>query len=357
MLLRLLLTTVCMVASAASAPFTSLYFFGDSLTDTGNVLKATSTLSKYTFGAIPKHPTAPYEAGRFTNGPVWAEHVAARLGRSSDAAPAGMSMGVFGQIGGPGNNFAIGGARTDDRGALGLLDLLMPTGISRQVDFHLSRTGGVADPNALYFFLGGGNDLRSAATISDPLERMLIAQLAGANLAYSVRDLYLAGARQFVMINSPDIGLIPETIADGYSAAGTDAAVQFNSWLALYGNYLRYEVPEFSLYEYDLFGLHHDLVAQYGSNAIRPCKSNPGDCSQTLFFDSVHPNAWVHEIMGNQLADQILGVGASSLGYEVMSANAAAQTPEPSTAVLILSATGLLAVIRTRRSRKAAGQV
>ena len=232
---------------------------------------------------------------------------------------------------------------------MGLLDIFMPTGISRQVDFHLSRSGGVADPNALYFFLGGGNDLRAAARISDPLERMLVAQLAGANLAYSVRDLYLAGARQFVLINSPDIGLIPETMGDGFSAQGTDAAVQFNSWLALYGNYLRYVVPEFSLYEYDLFGLHHDLIDQYGPESIQPCKSNPGLCSQTLFFDSVHPTAWVHEILGNEIADQILGVGASSLRDEAFSADAAA-TPEPSTAVLILSATGLFALVRSRRA-------
>ena len=348
MLLRLLGTILCIVVSAASAPFTSLYFFGDSLTDTGNVLKATSTLSKYTFGGIPKHPTAPYESGRFTNGPVWAEHVAARLGRSNDAAPAGMSMGAFGQIGGPGNNYAVGGARSDDGGALGLLDILMPTGIARQVDFHLSRSGGLADPNGLYFILGGGNDLRDAARIADPLERMLVAQHAGANLAYSVRDLYLAGARQFVLINSPDIGLIPETMGDGFSAQATDAAVQFNNWMSLYGNYLRYVVPEFSLYEYDLFGLHHNLIAQYGPDAIRPCKSNPSECRQTLFFDSVHPTAWVHEIFGNQLADELLGVGASSMQFDSSFA-AAAQTPEPSTAVLILSATGLFAVIRTRR--------
>src|SRR5688572_31122071 len=135
MSIRRLLSVLLVTAGASATPYTALHFFGDSLTDTGNVKKATSTLNNYTFGLIPKHPTAPYEAGRFTNGPVWAEHVAARLGHSADAAPGGMSMGVFGQIGGPGNNFAIGGARTDESGALGFLDLLMPTGMSRQVDF------------------------------------------------------------------------------------------------------------------------------------------------------------------------------------------------------------------------------
>ena len=345
MLSRLLLSVLSI---ATVLPSTSLYFFGDSLTDTGNVYKATSTLGAYTWGAIPTHPTSPYVNGRFTNGPVWAEHVAARLGSPADAAPAGMSMGWFGQIGGPGNNYAIGGARTDEGGALGLLDYTLPTGIATQVDFYLSRTQGSADPAGLYFFLGAGNDLRDAARITDPTQRMLAAQRAGANLAYSVRDLYFAGARRFVLINSPDIGLIPETMGDGLTAEGTDAALYFNTYFGAYADYLRYSVPEFSLEYFDLFTLHHELVAQYGIDAVRPCKSAPETCSQTLFFDSVHPNAWVHEVIGNRLADQILGL--ASVQMQDLSA-AETQTPEPSTAVLTLSAVTVVVIIRRYGAR------
>ena len=42
-----------------------IIFFGDSLTDDGNLLKIMKI--------IPKSP--PYYKGRFTNGPTWAEHV------------------------------------------------------------------------------------------------------------------------------------------------------------------------------------------------------------------------------------------------------------------------------------------
>jgi phospholipase/lecithinase/hemolysin len=346
---RLVLAIFYVAAVLSGAPFTSLYFFGDSLTDTGNVLKATSNLSRRTFGLVPKQPTAPYAEGRFTNGPVWAEHTAARLGNPDDAAQAGMSMGVFGQVGGPGNNYAVGGARTDEGGALGLLNILMPTGMATQVDFYLSRTGGAADPEGLYFLLGGGNDLRAAARVSDPAQRMLAAQRAGANIAYSVRDLYLAGARNFALINSPDIGLIPETIGDGLGAPGTDAAVQFNTWFGLYADYLRYSVPEFSLHYFDLFGLHHELAAQYGMDAVRPCKSEPaGTCDQTLFFDSIHPTAWVHEVIGDRVADQIMGTSPRLAYYSP----AEIQNPEPSTAVLTLSAIVLLALHRCHRCRR-----
>jgi phospholipase/lecithinase/hemolysin len=349
MLFRVGLIVISAALAATGAPFTSLYFFGDSVTDTGNVLKGTTALNRYTFGLVPRTPVAPYRAGRFSDGPVWAEHTAARLGHPGDAAHAGMSMGWFGQVGGPGNNYAIGGARTGSGGALGFFDFAIPTGMATQVDFYLSRTGGVADPDGLYFMFGGGNDLRDAARISDPSLRMLAAQGAGANIAFSVRDLYLAGARQFAFVNSADVGLIPETIGDGLSAEGTDATLHFNTYLGLYGDYLRYWVPDFTLYYFDLFSLHHELIAQYGMGAVRPCKSEPaGTCEQTLFFDSIHPSAWVHEIIGNRIADQILL--ESSQDFYLSSA-ATIHNPEPSTAVLTLSAVAALLVARRRRQR------
>jgi phospholipase/lecithinase/hemolysin len=345
MIFRALFAILIAGFSAAASPFSALYFFGDSLTDTGNVYKATSALNRWTFGLVPKEPAAPYVGGRFSNGPVWAEEVAARLGHPGDARPAGMSMGTFGQVGGTGNNYAVGGARTDYGGALGLLDLAIPTGIAEQVDFYLGRTSGIADPSALYFIFGGGNDLRDAAGIADAQQRDAAAIQAGENLAYSVRDLYLAGARQFVVIDSPDVGLTPELLSDGLSAQGTDASVGFNSWMSLYADYLR-SVPGFSLTYFDLFGLHHELIDQYGLGSVRACKGGlASECSETLFFDSIHPTSWVHQIIGDRIADQILGSSPSG----ILSATASGvQTPEPSTAVLVLSAAGILFFTRWR---------
>jgi phospholipase/lecithinase/hemolysin len=339
---------LALLSVATAAPYTSLYFFGDSLTDTGNVLAATSALGRYTFGLVPVHPTAPYATGRFTDGPVWAEHVAARLDRPGDAAPAGMSMGLFGQIGGPGNNYAVGGARTDHGGALGLLDYALPTGLATQVDFYFDRTAGTADPDALYFLFAGGNDIRDAARIADPATRTHTAQTAGANIAYSVRDLYLSGARNFVLLNSPDLGLIPETIGDGLAAEGAHASVEFNTWMELYAQYLTQEVPGLTLHYFDTFALHHELVDRYGMDAVRPCKSEPpGTCLQTLFFDSVHPTAWTHEIIGNRLADQILGTTSISL---YSSTEAMVENPEPATWFTTACALVLAVAMRRRRS-------
>jgi outer membrane lipase/esterase len=263
-----------------------------------------------------------------------------------------MSMGLFGQTGGAGNNYAIGGARTDSSGVLGLLDFVIPTGMTRQVDFYLSRVGGAADPDGLYFLMGGGNDLRDAARITDAAQRQAAAELAAHNILTLVETLYSAGARQFMLINAPNVGVIPESIADGVSAEGTDAAWHFNGSLDWHGQYLR-TLSGMSLQTFDLFAFHNELVGQFGWGAIRPCKDgSPALCEETLFFDSVHPTARVHQMLGNRIADQILGT--SPLISFSTSSSAEISNPEPSTAILVLGAGTIFVLFRKGRKSHAA---
>ncbi|MEJ7609302.1 MAG: SGNH/GDSL hydrolase family protein [Bryobacteraceae bacterium] len=202
-------------------------YFGDSLMDTAR--RNFFSANQKSLAQFPSTPGTMLKAGLQTGLSGLRQWRRVRPPERCDTR--WNAMGVFGQVGGPGNNYAIGGARTDDGGALGLLDIILPTGMFQQVDFYLSRNSGVADPDGLYSMFGGGNDLRDAARIADPIQRQLAAVQAGANIAYSVRDLYLAGARQFVLINSPD-GLIPETIGDGISLLAP--MIQFNTWFGLW---------------------------------------------------------------------------------------------------------------------------
>ena len=74
-----------------AGPISGLNIFGDSLSDAG----AFKTLA-------PEFcPPSPYFDCRFSNGPVWAEILAADLGVTASPAYAG------------GSNWAIGGQRTD----------------------------------------------------------------------------------------------------------------------------------------------------------------------------------------------------------------------------------------------------
>src|SRR5688500_7758531 len=120
-------TAACSWASPAtgpatgSGPFVEIVVFGDSLSDSGN-------------------------AGRFSNGLVWVEHLGARLGLPLTPRERG------------GLNFAIGGARLDPSSG--------PTSLRAQVDEYLKRP--CRSGRVLYIVLGGGNDLLGAVGTADP---------------------------------------------------------------------------------------------------------------------------------------------------------------------------------------------
>src|SRR5262245_981433 len=77
-------------SSASAGQVTQIVSFGDSLSDVGNFYAATGGLSP---------PSPPYDAGRFSNGPIWIEYLAHNLGI---AAPTTSSSG--------GTDYAYGGA-------------------------------------------------------------------------------------------------------------------------------------------------------------------------------------------------------------------------------------------------------
>ncbi len=130
MLKRLLATTclavmaVCGLAGRATAEDpTGVFVFGDSLSDPGNLFAITG-------GTIPLSP--PFFAGRFSNGPVWAELFPAEIGLAFN----------------PLTNFAFGGAET---GSAAPIDVLNQVG-------GLLMSGAPVDPGALHIVWAGAND-------------------------------------------------------------------------------------------------------------------------------------------------------------------------------------------------------
>ncbi len=107
--------------SLPASSYSGLVIFGDSISDTGNVLSLTLA-SKSTPNPQPTFPNFPADPGRFSNGPVWTEYLATDLGFASSANPSnllynGSSVIPIGAQGG--QNFAYGGARTGLGGAAG----------------------------------------------------------------------------------------------------------------------------------------------------------------------------------------------------------------------------------------------
>lgn len=301
----------CSASVSAQAAYSNVYFFGDSLSDTGNVYLASG-------GATPSDP--PYYQGRLSNGPTWVETLAGGLGLpgASTASQAG------------GNNYSWAGAFSGINGLAG-----PNTGLQAQV---FGQWSGAADPGALYVLGIGGNDFRyvtdnnlpAATPHSDALTVL-------GNLLFSLSHLIDAGATNFLVANVPDLGQVPESA--GHRAESTALTAAYNGALATALSNLA-SARQVTIMELDLFGLLNDVVGdtlngggQYGFlDATTPCFA-PGalSCDQSVFADPLHPTARVHELAGNAALALI----------------AANQVPEPATLALLVGA--LLAFAASRR--------
>ncbi len=329
--------TVATVAHAG--PYTAAYVFGDSLSDNGNLAEA---FFRQNF------PNPPSFHNAFTNGPTAAEILANRLGFS--LTPSLFVTGfrdIYGLYGGasyvPGTNYAVAGATAAAAPAFGGIP---GANLPQQVGAYSAFKGGVADPNALYFVLAGGNDVRQAA-----LNGLGTAGITGGvnNELLAIQSLISIGARNILVINVPNIGIIPEFAQDNMAlaAAATSLSQQYDTLLA--GGIAGLALPGGTkLHLFDLYAFNTSLIASaaaYGITnttdrcftntplspaATAACGVNGANIANYFYWDAIHPTATVHQAAGYALA-ALLGV------------------PEPSTWVLMIAGVFVLASVTRRR--------
>jgi hypothetical protein len=184
--------------------FSNVFVFGDSLSDQGQLFAATGG----------QFPPFPYFEGRISNGPVWIESLAPRLGLTTSLL----------------NNFSVAGAATSDANYNeALLGTDLP-GLSDQLNYFLQGLGGQpADPEALYVVWAGANDYFLPF---DPSRPDLVITQAVTNLATTVATLHAVGAQHIAVLNLSDMGLTPYALATGQSAGLTALSAGFNGALA-----------------------------------------------------------------------------------------------------------------------------
>lgn len=337
--LLLATTLASLPATAAAAPFTALHVFGDSLSDTGNV----SVLSG---GLLPALPYAP---GRATNGPVAVEYLAASLGLPLAPVPLG------------GTNYAVIGAATgpvalptpldplntaDNIGEAVGLPVPVPTGIlNAQVSDFLTLAPSLpasAITDGLFFVWGGANDLGinfARGLDADPN----VPLDAAARIGQALDLLYGAGARHFLVPNLPDLGQTPGGAGNPFA---TGATVLFNQALEAQLASRRLLWADAQVLSFDTFALFNQIVlnaGQYGfANVSQPCYVGPLlgagvpqslclDDDAYVFWDSSHPTASAHALLGQGFADAVQQ----------------ASVPEPT--LLLLTLVGVAGVLRRRR--------
>ncbi len=211
-------------ASVAQAQsFTSVVSFGDSLSDAGQ------------YAALPS-PFA-FGAGSFTTNPddVWVQLLAQSLGLPSTPSIAGGSDYAWG---GAPTSFTVGGVP----GGLVCVPTTLPCrSVSQQLSNYLTPRSGAADPNALYTYLAGANDIfnylgRAALASTNPasLTGAQAQTFTGASALTAVGQLaalQAAGARTIIVANLPNIGIAPGFRGTAGAASVSGLVFVFNSTL------------------------------------------------------------------------------------------------------------------------------
>lgn len=292
-----LLITAVLAANAQAQSFSQVVVLGDSLSDNGNI-----------YGLI-NYPTAPYWQGRASNGPVAVEYLAQSLGVPlKDFAYYAATTGV-------GN--VLDGGTADTLGAYSL------PGITTAFQSALAGGQFPVDSDALYIVWGGANDLLWFAT--SPAAAVEAISKAVTNLATIVGTLQSLGVTHLSVINMPDLGRVPATLAQGpqVSAFFTQISIAFNQ--ALQSNLPPgvHAVDGFSLFSNIL-----DNAAAYGfENSTEMCLAGSSLCpdpDKYVYFDFVHPTTAAHKIIGNGFYQSvaptvIIGECDSGVPNEVLS--------------------------------------
>ena len=255
--------------AVAATLFSGIYSFGDSLSDVGNTSLATG-------GA---RPGPGYYNGRYSNGPVWVEYLAAKLGQP---APTTSLTG--------GHDYAWAGAFTAGGGQVPSIQLQATGFVSG---------GGIFLPTDLVTVWGGANDF----FFGNPTDFTTPA----ANIGNIITTLASGGAKNVLLLNLPNLGDLPDTLAGGAGAiaAGYNFTVGFNGLLATMVPTLEANLG-INIWLLDVFGIGTELhtnPAAFGLTNLTEGALPSGhaaDAAQYAYWDGAHPTTPIHALYGER---------------------------------------------------------
>jgi outer membrane lipase/esterase len=305
MIVTLLFAALLLPAQAGAVEFQHIVVFGTSLSDPGNAFALTGQSIKKPYSELDDFliPPAPYAAGgyHFSNGATWVELLARRLDAGDSVEPA------FGESQ-TATNYAVGGARARADG----LNINLPD----QVAVFLSDVAASAPATALYVIDMGSNDVRDALLAGSLAEAQAILADALASIGGQMANLYGAGARKFLVLNVPNLGVLPsiqilDSIFPGAAAFAGILAETFNANLDGVIASLA-ALPGVEIARLNVHQKVNDLIAnpaKFGLKEVSvPCITpdvRPFTCKKPdrfLFWDGIHPTKAVHAILAKEAA-------------------------------------------------------
>jgi phospholipase/lecithinase/hemolysin len=292
--------------SVSNERFANIFAFGDSLSDAGNDYIATTMHT-------PVSP--PYYQGHFTNGLTWVEDLA--LSDGLDQLTPSLLPG--------GTDFAFGGAETGTTPLHSADHTDLP---SQLVQFEASYP--TPQPNALYTLSIGATDLFDAiaAFPASPLKALADVAVAVTNVDDFILQLAGHGAKDFLILNVPDIGKAP-----AYENQGSAVSIMASALSRLFDLGLAASLRAIAVEDHlninivDTYSLVDEAIADpsmFGfTNVTDPVwtgnNSDPNSGvlqattlttqSQYLFWDQVHPTSAAHLVIADTAELTLLHTG------------------------------------------------
>lgn len=306
---------------AWSAGYTDIYIIGDSLSDQGNLFHATQQM---TGNGIPANDQ--YYKGRFANGENYAGVLAERFGISLIPSSKG------------GNNFAFGGARVDynvveaDATKPFPVSLLRQGGVFPEDAFPWTTNGqraalaarNVKNADGFYIVFTGSNDMadlinmvaiRAANPNFPAVDPAAVIANVLSGIDAAIATAVASGARDVVVPNAPNFGLVPRIMRSGPALATLASGLgqQYNAALEVM---IAKWAGRVNIIPLDVYGMLTEIVANpaaFGfTNVSTACYTgfvSPGGPSDTVcstpdtyaFWDNEHPTAALHAVLAERM--------------------------------------------------------
>ncbi|MGA7952889.1 MAG: SGNH/GDSL hydrolase family protein [Gloeobacterales cyanobacterium] len=331
-------------ADNSTYPITSLFVFGDSLSDTGNLSTLTYLGSGGQFWFPPSPPLGisplptfppPFGGPYYSKDPYY-NSVAAPFTLDNPPKVRASNGDIWADIlpkdlGLPTYNFAFAGATTgSNNGLQPFLPSSSPAlpGLQNEISDFTNLVSGKADPNALYVVWAGANDgfnLAGSLASSPPSDlqvtlSMIVnaAKTAVDNIETAITTLAYEGADTFMVPNLADLGKTPLLGQSTNSAfVGTAFSLAFNIDLAAELPHLEHSL-NIDIVQPDVYTLTQEAFnrpQEFGfTNVSDPLiAQNPNDPlvnpNKFFWYDYQHPTTQAQEVLADFFQDNLFTAG------------------------------------------------